>query len=447
MRTAVRIVFAVILLAAGWFPVDAQEKLVLTLDDTVRLAINQNPNHLATEERVNQARAQLREAAAGFFPSLTAQGIQTLDEKLFFLEFPSFIPGQPPERVEIDFTRDYQFSLSLTFPLFTSGALTSGFKSAKYGFLSTQEAQVQSKNETVFNAKQSFYGYLLAEQFVKVAEEAVAVAEKHLENVTSMYKVGMASKFDLLRSEVQLANLKPQLIKARNSLKVAELGIKTLLGLEFSRPIEIKGELSYRDVDLDPDECLIKAHRHRPELQQLKYQKQMAGEMVKMARSASLPSVAVSANYNFWADAFNFQKNTWQNFYTVNLVLSVPLFKGFANSARVAQSKAAVRELELVRKALIDMVEFEVRQAILSLNEARESLLSQGKNVEQAEESLRIADLNFQEGMATTLDVSSAQAALTQAKTNYTQALFDYVLSLAQLEKAMGTGLERDNES
>lgn len=447
MRKIAVTIFAVLWLFSVWGAADTEEELVLTLKDTIRLALEQNPYHLAVGERVAQAKTQVREAAAGFFPNITAQGLHTLDEKLFFLEFPSLIPGQPAERVEIDFTRDYQFSLSMTVPLFTSGGLRSGFKSAQYGFLASKEAQARSRHETVFNAKQAFYGYLLAEQFVKVAEEAVEVAEKHFENVTSMYKVGMASKFDLLRSEVQLANLKPQLISSRNVFKVTELRMKTLLGLELSRPIEVRGELSYKEYTPDLDACLEKARQNRPELRQLRFQKKMAGEMVKVTRSAALPSLAVSANYNFWADAFNFQRDTWQNYYTVNLVLSIPVFDGFATSARVARSKAMIRELELTHKGLIDMVEFEVRQAILNLREARESLLSQEKNVEQAQESLRIAELNFQEGLATTLDVSSAQAALTQAKTNYTQALFDYVMSLAQLNKAMGIGDEIDNMS
>lgn len=418
----------------------SQEKLTLTLQDSIQLALSQNPYHLASEEKVEGAKHKLREAASSFFPSLNAQGVHTLNEKLFELEMPSFIPGQPPRRVTIDFTKDYQFSLSFSLPIFTSGRLTSNFKQAKYSLLSTEEAVRQSEHITVFNTKKAFYGILLAKKFVKVAEEAVEVAEKHYQRVKSLYEVGMASKFDLLRSEVQVANLKPQLIRARNNLKVAELGLKTILGLDLAQPIEIKGELSYQPIEPDLEACLAKALRNRPELHQLQYQKQMAGEMVKLARASNLPSLAVAGTYNFWADKFNFKEKNWQSYYTVNLVLTLPLFNGFATSARIAQSKAAIRELELTRKGLEENIRFEVRQAVLNLKEAKESLLSQEKNVEQAQESLRIAELNYSEGLATTLDVSSAQAALSQAKINYSQALYDYVISLAQLDKAMGVG-------
>lgn len=422
-----------------------QGTLTLTLEESIRLALAQNLNYLATEEKVETARAQVREAAASFFPSVNAQGLQTLDEKLFVLEFPSFVPGQPPQRMSIDFTKDYQFSLSLTLPIFTSGRLTSGFKQANYNLLSTEEGVRQSKQTTVFNTKQAFYSCLLAKNFVNVAEEAVEVAEKHYKNVKSLYEVGMASRFDLLRSEVQVANLKPQLIRARNSLKIAELALKTLLGLDLSQPVEIKGELAFEPFEPDLEESIAKALSARPEVSQVRYQKEMAGEMLKMARASNLPTIALSGLYNFWADNFNFRKDNWQSYYTVNLAFSIPIFNGFAASARVAQSKAIIKEIELADKGLQEMIKFEVRQVILKLKEAHESLLSQEKNVEQAQESLRIAELNFSEGMATTLDVSSAQAALSQAKTNYSQALYDYVISRAQLEKAMGVDLEGMN--
>ncbi len=436
-KTILLVILLIFWVAKFSFPL---EETILTLEKSIRLALSQNPYHLAAEQRLEMAKAKLREVAAGFLPSLNSEGLHTLDEKVFELEFPSFIPGEPPQRVSFDFTKDYQFYLTFSLPLFTSGRLTSGYKQAKYNLHSTEEAVRQSKHITVFNTKKAFYGYLITKDFVNVAEEAVDVAEKHLKNVKSLYGVGMASKFDLLRSEVQAANLKPQLIKARNNLKIAELSLKTLLGLDLSQPIEIQGYLIYEPIEPDLEQSVSTAMLKRPEISQIKYQKQMAGQGLKLSHASNLPSLAVSATYNFWADQFNFRKDTWQSFYAVNLVFTVPLFNGFATSARVAQSKAMIKELGFTQKGLIDIIEFEVRQAILKLQEAKESLFSQEKNVEQAQESLRIAELNFSEGLVTTLDISSTQAALSQAKTNYSQALYDYVMSLAELDKAMGIG-------
>ncbi|MFQ6069144.1 MAG: TolC family protein [Candidatus Aminicenantales bacterium] len=421
----------------------SQDKLVLTLDESIRLALSQNPYHLASEERVASAEYGMLEAKSKFFPSLSTQGLHTLDEKVFELDLPSFFPGQPPQRVKMDFTRDYQISLSLTFPLYMGGKIVSGLRQAKYNLQSARETVRQSEEEMVFNVKRAFYGYLLGKEFAEVAEEAVKLAEKHYENVKRLYEAGLASKFDLLRSEVQLANLQPRLIKARNALKLSELSLKSLLGLELSRPVEIRGKLIYEPLEAEEEKCLEKALLNRPELKQLDYQKKIAREMLKLARASHLPSVAISGTYNLWADKFSLRRDNWQSFYAINLALSLPVFNGFSISARVGQSRALIRELELTHKGLVEAIKLEVRQALLSLKEARESIVSQGKNVEQARESVRIAELNYAEGLATSLDVSSARVALTEAKSNYAQALYDYAISLARLEKAMGVGWKK----
>ena len=441
MRKTAALLIALMLAALGPAALAAQETkptLVLTLDEAVALALRQNPFYLATQEKVVQARSQVRQAVSGFLPTLNAQGTDTLDEKLFVLEFPSLIPGQPPQRISIDFTKDYQMAMAFSLPLFAGGRLTAGYKQANLGLKASQESVRLSEQETIFSAKRAFYGYLLAKEFSAVAEEALGLAEKFMENVKNLYEVGMASKFDLLRSEVQVANLKPQAIRARNSVEVAVLGLKTVLGIELDTPVEVKGELSAPPLDPISEAIVDEALAQRPEIRQIDYQRGMAGEMLKIARGAMLPTLAIGGTYNLWSDALKFRKGTWQNYYTINLALSLPLFNGFESRARVGQSKAMIRELDWTRKGLSDAIALEVRQAVLNNSQARETLLSQEKNVEQAREAVRIAELNYAEGLATNLDVSTAQVALSQARTNYSQALYDCVISQAQLEKAVG---------
>ncbi|MBN1938197.1 MAG: TolC family protein [Candidatus Aminicenantes bacterium] len=440
----IRILTALTLLAAVFGgTATAQDKMVLTLEDSIRMALRQNPFHLANQAKEGQAAAAVKEAVSGFYPSLNLQGTDVLDKKVFTIEFPPMVPGQPPTKVKFDFTRTYTFAFNFSLPLYTGGRLASGYKSARYNLDATREAIRQSGEETVLNVKKGFYGYLLARSFVNVAEESVGLAEKHYTNVKNLYDVGMASKFDLLRSEVQLANLKPQLIRARNAVATAEIGLKMLLGLDLAQPVEIKGELAFREVEANIDENIAEALTRRPEISQMQYQSLMAAEMVKMNRAAALPTLAVGGAYNYWSNILNLKSNNWEDYYQVNLVLNIPIFNGFSTSAKVAQAKAALQQLDYSRKGLVESVKFEVQEAVLALRQARESLLSQEKNVEQAQEAVRIAELNYSEGLATNLDVSSAQVALSQAKTNHVQALYDYAVALAQIEKSVGKGSDR----
>jgi len=437
---------AALVALAVWLPASAaaQDKLVLTLEDSIKLALAQNPYYQAAKAREDQASAQVREAVAGFFPTVNAQGTNVLDKKVFTIEFPSLIPGEPPQRIKFDFTRNYQFTVNFGVPLFTGGRLISGYKSAGYNLEATRESIRQTRQETVFGVKAAFYGVLLARETLAATQEAVTLAEDFTKNVKNLYDVGMSSRFDLLRSEVQASNLKPQLIRARNALEESELRLKTLLGLDIARPVEFRGELTFKDVEVGTDESVVAALAARPELSQLRYQTQIAGDMLKIARAAYLPTLAVGGAYNYWASNLNFNRNTWESFYQVNLVLNIPIFNGFSASAKVGESKAALKQLELTQKGLAEMVKYEVQEAILSLRQSREAILSQGKTVEEAQEAVRIAELNYKEGLATNLDVSSAQVALRQARTNYSLALFEYAVALAQLEKAMGTGHSQD---
>jgi len=412
--------------------------VVLTIDDALAMALAQNPMFLASQEKESEARAQVRLAVSRFLPTLNAQGTNTLDEKLFVLEFPSMIPGQPPQRISIDFTKNYQTALAFSLPLFAGGRLVAGYKQANYGLQASRESVRLSEQETVFNVKQAFYGYLLAREFAAVADEALRLAEDFRANVKNLHDVGMASKFDLLRSDVQVANLKPQAIRARNAVDVAALGLKTVLGLASETPIEVKGELVAPPLDEVSQAIVEEALAARPEIRQLDYQRRIAGEMLKMARGSMLPTIGIGGTYNLWSDALSLRKGSWQNYYAINLSISLPLFNGFEARAQIGQSKAVIRELEWTRKGLSDAIAFEVRQAVLARDQAHETLTSQEKNVEQAREAVRIAELNYSEGLATNLDVSTAQMALSQARTNYSQALYDCVLSQAQLEKAIG---------
>ena len=438
MRKASCLVAALLIMLGRSPAAPAQEKISLTLEKCIDLALSQNPFYLASQERTDAAEARVRQAAAQFFPSLNLQGQQNLDEKVMVLEFPSFIPGGRPTRMAIDFTRDYQFSLGFTLPLFTGGRLTSGYRSAKLGYMSSQEQARETTNETVLNVKRGYYNYLLAKQLVGVTQEALDLAERTLQNVKNMFDVGMASRLDLLRAEVRSANLKPPVIQARNNVAVAELSLKTLLGLDVVQPVEIVGEMTYAPVDIDLDESVAKALENRPELSQLQYQKGIAGEMIKIARADYLPTLALSGNYTTWADRFVFAKNTWQDFYSFNLVLTFPIFNGLQTPAKVAESKAIIREIEFTEKGLINNIKFEVQAAYLTLNNAREALLSQEKNIDAAQESVRVADLNYTEGLITITDLGAAQVALSEARIVYLRAIYEYAVSLAQLEKAVG---------
>ena len=160
------------------FALRIEDKLILTLDECIRLALDQNPIYLAEKTKEAGASASVREAVAGFFPSLNAQGTDILDKKVFSITFPSLFPGMSPMTIKMDFTRSYTFALNFSLPLYAGGRLMSGYRTANLNLESTRESIRQTKQETVYDVKKAFYGYLLARKLVEVSEEALDLAQK-----------------------------------------------------------------------------------------------------------------------------------------------------------------------------------------------------------------------------------------------------------------------------
>lgn len=424
------------------FNISFAEKFELTLADSVRIALEKNPNILAMKKRIESAKSQEQEALSSFLPKLDLSAMKTVEEKLFTIEIPSFIPGQPPTVARFDFTKDYQYTIRMTQTIFTGGKLISSYNQAKLNLNLNEEIDNQTRQDLIFEVKKAYYGVLLSKEILKVSEDALSLAEKHLERTKKLVEAGIASRLDLLRAEVQVANLRPQVIRARNVAELTEEGLKTLLGLQPDDEIVLKEGFGYKPLEIDEEKLLSLALEKRPEINQIKIQRRMAREMLKLAWASYIPNVAVVGDFNWRADRFSFAKGALENYYTLNLVLTLPLFDGFSREAKLSQSKAELERIEYILKGAEQGISLDVKNAILSLKEAEESYESQKTNVTQAEEAVRVAELNYEEGLATYLDVLSAHMALTEAKMNLAQALYNYHVALVKIEKAVAVSIE-----
>ncbi len=431
-----------IIMMAFLLSISFAEKFELTMDESVKLALEKNPNILAMKKRIESAKSQEQGALSNFLPKLDLSAMKTVEERLFTIEIPSFIPGQPPTVAKFDFTKDYQYSLRMTQPVFTGGKLISAYNQAKLNLDLTEEVDTQTRQDLIFEVKKAYYGVLLTKEILKVSQDALSLAEKHLDRTKKLLEAGVASRLDLLRAEVQVANLKPKVIGAKNTSELAQEGLKTLLGLKPEDEIILKENLSYKSAEIDHDKLLSFALERRPEINQLKIQRKMSREMLRLAWASYIPNVAIAGEFNWRADRFSFAKGALENYYTVNLVVTLPIFDGFSRESRISQSKAELERIDYILKGVEQSISLDVKNAFLSFKEAQESYESQKTNVAQAEEAVRVAELNYEEGLATYLDVLSAHMALTEARTNLAQALYNYNVALAKIERAVSIPLE-----
>ncbi len=399
-----------------------------TLEEAIKVALTNNREILVAKEKSEEAKQRMKEAKAGYFPTINLSSTYT-----HLNEAPSMsIPGY--DSVEMGKVDNYLSQFSLTQALYTSGNLSYANKQADIGYQMAQEDMKNAQNRITFQVRKAFYAVLLAQENVEVTEKALDQAKRHLTVVENFFKVGVVSKFDLLRTRVEVANLKPDLVQARNNLRLSQESLANLLSLP-SDSLELEGELSFRPLEVSLEEAIDKGLQERSDLRSLKLQKKMLEVALKLAEVQNKPTLALVGNYQYENPSEGEDK--WGEEWNLNLVLSIPFFDGWANRARVAQRASQIKQIDLSLQQLEAGIDLEVKKAFWDLEASKERIYAQEKNIEQAEEALSIAEVRYQSGAITNLEVLDAQLALTRVRLGYLKALYDHNVAVAELEKAI----------
>ena len=437
----------------------ANEQKVLNLEQSLATANDNNLTIQAALEKLKAAKAQITASRATMLPRLAANGNYTyfrdVQKSVIQAEggfgFP--VPGQDMnemqssdtdsevELIELEFGAQHniQGTVSLTQPIFAWGRYYNTYKASKINYQAAQK-EVETAHEKlrvdVFNA---FYAVLITQEFVKVAEQSLELVEKQLDIAQTAFEAGTTTNFDVLRAKVQLANAKSQLIRAKNGVKNAKNIYKTTLNLPLSEEISVQGTFEVKDVNIQLHDLIDIALDKRAEIKRALLNEEIGKKQISIAKTQRLPDFAFFSTYQI---SHNERLTQMNRIWSLGFQINIPIFDGFAASAAVEQSESILKQSQLGTAQIKAVVESEVRKAYLDLHEAKSLIDTQRETVSQAEESVRIATLQFQNGMITTLEMTGAQLALMQSKVNRLQAYHDYVIGLVKLEKAIGQRIE-----
>lgn len=431
--TAVVVGFLCTTVAAAQVPPGGSTR-TLTLDSAIQLAEEQNPGLLAADEQINAARGAVWGAMGGMLPTISFSTLWNFSEKVQVIDF-SAMGG--PSKVELDFTQDYQGGVNIGMPLWTWGATRAGYKDARTGVDMAHSNLEGNRHEVKMQVTQTFYGVLLAEEGLKVAKDALAQAERQEAIAAQRLAHGAASQFDHLRAQVQVANLRPAVVRAEAMVRQAGIGLNLLLGLPADEQIRLEGELRYTPVELTLEDLKRDALSNRADLRSARLGLQRADLAVSMARASRLPAFMLSGIYSFRADNAILNERFNDN-YMANLVVAVPIFDAFAAKSRTSMARAGREQARIMVDQLQQVIEAEVEQSCQDLWAAEQSYLAQIDNVAVAERALEIAQVSFENEMMTSVELMDSQLALTMARQNHFQSLFDYLVALARIEKAVG---------
>lgn len=407
--------------------------LELDLDETIQRALLTNPNVKIAEYNRKAAKADYSAAKSARGISISVNHQTTRG---------GYADNQFYNGLNIGkgIGNDHSNSITATLPLFTGGELQGQIGQAKANYRSMLSAEEQAYIEMKETATNGYFGMLDAGNMKTLCQESVDRLQAHLDNVIAQYNVGIVARADVLRSEVELANAKQDYISAANSYDVAEATLNNIIGTPLDTILILKDSLQYVPYDNDMAYCLAYSKDHRPELKQAEYAIDAAEAALVVARSGHMPKINATAG-NYWGgDGSNWPGDDDEN-WAVGVTASMNIFDSGVTWSKIHAAQENLAKAKESQRQIQDAVELEVRTDYLGMREAEKRISTTQVAVAQAEEDYHIAVVRYQAGVGTNIDVMDAQVALTEAKTNYVKALYDYNTSKAALNTSMGVGV------
>ncbi|MDP4191421.1 MAG: efflux RND transporter permease subunit, partial [Bacteroidota bacterium] len=428
----------------------AQSSRKLSLNEAVSIALEQNRDLKVAFLEKAKNEQKVKEAYGTAYPQITATGQFVRNLKLPVFYMPSFGFDQqgnffigPSSPMEIGLKNNFSGTIDAQMPLY-QGAIYAGIRAAKIVEDISYENVISQKATTLTEVKKAYYNILIVKEQFKLLEQSLKRGQQALKDVRLLFEQGMASDLDTLRAFVSVENLKPMLIKTENGISNAKSYLVVLLGLPNNENIELTDSLTVKGLNASDNNNLSdkeeEALNRRPELSLLSLQIRANDEVINYEYSAHMPALALFGQFKMelQSDNFRLSKYTWPSSALVGLQLSVPIFSGFRTEARVDQAIVEGKKLEIQLENARQMITTEVKVNLSNLAESKKRIESQSKTVQAAERSYDLTRSRWLKGLSRQNEIFDAELALTQAKTSYLQAIYDYLVAQAEMEKTLG---------
>lgn len=418
--------------------------LELDLETALRIAHDNNPTIKVAELEIQRVDYSRKEAIGGLLPNLNAVGQYTdnvMKQVMFMPEsFAALMGGQ--KYMEIGYKNSFVGSISSQLPL-VNFSLWQNIKNKQNDIDMIIEKSRASKLEMTKQVKDAYYTVLLSKSSLNVLQQSHTNAIETLKNIENSYKQGVVSEYDYIRAQVNVNNLNPLLINAKNGVELATLNLIMILSISSDQEINITEKLENFNDNIntlsETDNRTVVANNS--DLRILDYNIIGLRNQLKMINTQHLPMLSATGSYIYQTQAedFKFNDYTWIGSASVGLQLTVPIFAGMTKVNQAKQVELSIRSLELQREYAKDGINLQVKSATNTMRAAKEELVVNKDAIKQAERGYEIAKVRYQVGSGTILELNDSELSLTQSKLNYQQSLFNFLSAQANLEKVMGS--------
>ncbi|MBO5890034.1 MAG: TolC family protein [Alistipes sp.] len=420
------------------------EVLTLSINEAIELALSDNPTVKVANLEIERYDYVRKQALASLYPSVDVSGQYSL----------AIRRQEMAQGFSFGGKNTFNVGGSVALPLFVP-AIYEQLKMTRTQMESAVESARATRIDMVASVRSAYYNVLLAEQSLSVLKEAIATTEKVVENTKSLYENGLASEYDYLTAEVQLSNLKPQVLQTENAIGLTKLQLKMYLSIPEGVDIAVVGTLDdFRDQVLLNEDYSYDIEDNTT-VRSLDIQAKMLKHQERLIQSSRMPSIAAFGQISYIgqervdlsglmgggmprAAAGEQSKFWWQAPISVGAQISIPIFAGFNKTNQLREVRNQMAQLNIQREYAEQGVRLQIEQAINTLLTARETMLSNELTVQQAEKAYNISLTRYNAGAGTILELNSSQLSLTQAQLSYSQSIYDYLSAYASYEKALG---------
>ncbi|ASQ90727.1 transporter [Prosthecochloris sp. GSB1] len=419
-------------------------KVSLSIDQAVTTGLLKNRTlEIARLER-EMAGQKVRESWADLLPQLNSGFEYTRHVKPAVIYFPDLTGSNPGNLTALEISADNAMtaSLSLSQKLFDYRAIA-GIRASSIVREISAEAYREARSNVIGDIKTAYYNVLIADEQVTILEQSIKRWEKALQDSRALFSQGVAADIDTLRAFLSVENIRPDLIQARSRAAVARTEFKNIVGLDPLESVRLTDSLVYRPGD-EPDDFSLayeEAVASRPDVRQLELRVEAEGENVSAARAEGYPSftaVGQLQTQTQFDDGTRLGDTDWPVSSSVGVQVSMPLFTGFGVSSRVEQAKIGRMQTVTRLDELKADIRAEIQTRLFRLLESRSRIEVQQRTTRTAERSYEITLLRFREGIGSQLELADAELQLNKARTNYLQAVYDYLVARIEYEKALG---------
>lgn len=430
----------------------AEAQISLSLDQAIEIALSDNPTIKVANLEIERYDYVKKQTVASLYPKIDVSGQYSL----------ALRRQEMAEGLSFGGKNTFNATASLSLPLFVPSVYRQMKLNETQMALAVEEARA-TRIDMVAAVRSAYYNVLLAEQSMKVLQEAIATTQRVVDNTKELYENGMAAEYDYITAQVQLSNLKPQVLQAQKGIDLTKLQLKMYLSIPEETEIIVIGSLDdFRDEVLLGTDYEVNVAENTT-VKNLELQSELLDHQEKLIQTTRMPTIAAFGQISYIGQEHSDlsklmgggmgggagagagattpteqSKFWWQYPINIGAQISIPIFAGFSKTNQLRAVRNQRAQLDIQREYAERGVVLQVQAAINNLLTARETMLSNELTVEQAQKAYDISYARYGAGAGTILELNSSQLTLTQAQLNYSQSIYDYLSAHAEYEKACG---------